>query len=303
VGKGANKNLAAVLALLAGCCFGIGGSISQVIVGQGFQVMHVVIGQIVVSFIILGIISAIKYRGSVPKIDILKLLTAGILFLASTILYYFSIDLLSVGTTVAIMFQYVWIVVVFECIATRKLPGKWTVLSALIIIVGSLMGSGLLDELIAGNVSMNPLGLVLALCCAVSYAGFIFLNSRIAVDSPAIPRSFWQQAGALIVLAIIFPILNVGPCDVVAFIPWAFLMGILMGVIPIVFIVVASSNLKSGMVSILTSSELPMAVLSGFLILGETVTPLVVVGVVLICGSIALAQLDNRGEPNSLAPQ
>ena len=39
-----------------------------------------------------------------------------------------------------------------------------------------------------------------------------------------------------------------------------------------------------------------MAVLSGYLLLQETVTPLIVVGVVIILASIALAQLDNRGK-------
>lgn len=141
---------------------------------------------------------------------------------------------------------------------------------------------------------MNSTGLVLALLCAVCYAAFIFLNSRIAVEYAAVPRSFYQVLGALIALLIILPFMHVDSCDVIGLVPWGILMGLLMGVLPIVFIVAASSNLPSGLVSILTSSELPMAVVAGHIILGETVTPLIVLGVVLICGSIALAQLDNR---------
>lgn len=286
--------MAALLALAAGCSFGVGGSISQIIVGQGYQVMHVVVSQAIAAAGILAVITLIRYHHPVPIQEGLKLALVGTLNVVASITYYSAIDLLSVGTTVAFQFQYVWIVVVFQAVATRRLPGKWTVLSSLIIIVGTLFGSGLLDEMLAGAIAMNPVGLVLALVCAVAYAAFIFLNSRIAVDYPAVPRSFYQAVGALIVTVIIMPFLHVPSCNVVGLIPWGTLMGLLMGVMPIVFIVAASSSLPSGLVSILTSSELPMAVVSGHVILGETVTPLVVFGVILICGSIALAQLDNR---------
>lgn len=294
MGKGANRGAAALLALAAGCSFGVGGSISQIIVGLGYQVMHVVIGQTVAATVILGIITLARYRTSIPFKAVIQLAVIGILNLISSITYFFAIDLLSVGTTVAIQFQYVWIVVVFQAIAARRLPGKWTILSSAIIIVGTLFGSGMLDEMLAGGITMNSTGLVLALLCAVCYAAFIFLNSRIAVEYAAVPRSFYQVLGALIALLIILPFMHVDSCDVIGLVSWGILMGLLMGVLPIVFIVAASSNLPSGLVSILTSSELPMAVVAGHIILGETVTPLIVLGVVLICGSIALAQLDNR---------
>lgn len=46
--------------------------------------------------------------------------------------------------------------------------------------------------------------------------------------------------------------------------------------------------------AILTSTELPVAVLAGALLLGEKVTPLIAVGVVVIVGAIALVQLVDR---------
>lgn len=49
-----------------------------------------------------------------------------------------------------------------------------------------------------------------------------------------------------------------------------------------------------GLRAILTSTELPVAVLAGALLLGEKVTPLIAGGVVIIVGAIALAQLDDR---------
>lgn len=48
------------------------------------------------------------------------------------------------------------------------------------------------------------------------------------------------------------------------------------------------------LVAILTSTELPVAVLAGALLLGEKVTPLIAGGVVVIVGAIALVQLVDR---------
>lgn len=294
-----NKGLAALLALIAGCTFGVGGAISQIIRSHGYEVMHVILSQTIAAVVILGILVAVKVGYTIPRKDTIKLFFVGVVNSVTAVFYFFAIDILSVGTTVAIQFQYVWIVVVFASIADRARPGKWTTISALLIIVGSALGSGLVDELMAGRVVMDPLGLVLALLCALSYALFIFLNGRVAVEHDAVQRTFTQMCGGLLTSVIFFFAMGTGPCDVIGLIPWGVLMSLVMCVVPILFIVIASTNLESGLVSILTSSELPFAVFSGFVLLGETVTPLVVAGVVIILGAIALAQLDNR-EPKAV---
>ena len=69
-------------------------------------------------------------------------------------------------------------------------------------------------------------------------------------------------------------------------------MGFIMSVVPCLGLSIAAKRLPGGIVAILSSSELPVAVLAGFLMFGESVTPLVVVGVVIICASIALSQSD-----------
>lgn len=289
-----NKAIAALCALIAGCSFGVGGAISQVIRSHGFEVMHVILSQTIVGVIVLGILLVVKFRQSIPLKDTVKLAVLGMVDVLASICYFFAIDMLSVGTTVALQFQYVWMTVAFVAIADRRMPGKWTLVSSVLIIAGSLMGSGLVDEAMAGAVTMDPLGLLLALGCALFYASFIFFNGRIATEFEPVPRAFYQTCGSLLAVVIAYFAMGTPPCDVVTLAPWGILMGFVMCVIPILFIVIASTNLDGGLVSILTSSELPMAVFSGYIILNETVTPLVIVGVVVILGSIALAQLDNR---------
>ena len=59
--------------------------------------------------------------------------------------------MLSVSAAVAIQFQYVLITVLFQAVFERKLPGKWTVLSAVLIVVGTFFGSGMADEALSGG--------------------------------------------------------------------------------------------------------------------------------------------------------
>ena len=67
-------------------------------------------------------------------------------------------------------------------------------------------------------------------------------------------------------------------------------MGLIMSVIPVLCIVGSSTVLPGGIVAILTSTELPAAVLAGVILFREPVTPLVVVGVVLILASVAITE-------------
>lgn len=287
------KGVSALCALVAGCSFGLGGSVSQIIRSQGFEVMHVVLSQTIAGAVIFGLLFLVKRSQSIPFAEIVKLFGLGAVNVLVGIFYFFAVDMLSVGTTVAIQFQYVWMTVAFVCIADRTAPGKWTLVSTALIIAGSLMGSGLADELMAGELTMDPAGLLLALSCAFCYALFLFLNGRIAIEFDPISRSFCQTCGSLVTIVVAYFALGTPSCDVVQLAPWGIVMGLIMCVIPILFIVVASTNLEGGLVSILTSSELPMAVFSGYVILHETVTPLVIIGVAVILGAIALAQLDN----------
>lgn len=288
------KTFAVVLALLAGTSYGIGGALSQIVASAGFSVMQVCFGQYVFAVIILGVLVVLKYQPGMSPKEIVQLIILGAASSISAFTYYLAIDMLSVSAAVAIQFQYVWIAVVFQIIFERKLPGKWTILSAALIVAGTFFGSGMADEILAGGLTMSPLGLLCAAICAVFYALFIYMNGRIAVDHHPVPRTFFEVIGGMILVSLLMPLNGGFTFNFITLAPWGILMGIVMSVIPVLFIVAASSRLSGGLVAILTSTELPMAVLAGALILGETTTPLIIGGVCIILTAIALAQLDGH---------
>lgn len=86
-------------------------------------------------------------------------------------------------------------------------------------------------------------------------------------------------------------------------------MGVLATIIPCSCLAVAGKRLPGGIVAILTSAELPAAVASGCLLLGEPISVLRVVGIVLILASIVLSEMDElppskrNGQPAPSAPK
>ena len=80
-----NKAIAALCALIAGCSFGVGGAISQVIRSHGFEVMHVILSQTIVGVIVLGILLVVKFRQSIPLKDTVKLAVLGMVDVLASI--------------------------------------------------------------------------------------------------------------------------------------------------------------------------------------------------------------------------
>ena len=154
--------LAAIaLAFAAGCSYGVGGTISQIVKVQGFALNHIVLAQCLFAALILGVLVAVRFRPRMRLSEMLKLMGVGAFAIVSSYLYYYAIDLLSVGAAVAIQFQYVWIVIVISSVAERKLPSVWVIVATALIIAGTLLGSGVADEVLAsGRLVMDPVGIV-----------------------------------------------------------------------------------------------------------------------------------------------
>lgn len=296
--KSANSRvfIGALIAFLAGCSFGLGGAVSQIIAGKGFSVMQVCFAQYTCAFIILGILVAVKFRPTMTRKEMLQMAFLGAISSISSFTYYQAIALIGVSAAVAVQFQYVWMAVVIQALVERRRPGKWTVISSLLIVVGSFFASGMAGEVMAGGVTMDPLGLLYAIICALFYAIFIYFSGNVAPDAEPVSKTFFGVIGGFILITCLTPVNGGFGFDVAALAPWGLLIGCIMSIIPVLFIVVANSLISGSLTAVLTSSELPMAVFAGFILLHENVTSLIVFGVVVILGAILLAQLDNKGK-------
>lgn len=293
-----SKIIPSMAALAAGLAYGLGGTFNKMIAESGFAVGHIAIEQFLIASAILAVVTLVLYR-RIPSLSVcLRLIAAGAFLGATTLFLYYAISELSVGQAVAIQFQYVWITLAIQCVVEKRRPNSWVVACALIIIVGSLMGSGLVDEFVSGELqSVSAIGLIFAVACSVSYSCFMYLNSKIAVNEPPLMRTLFLALGGTAVVSIATPNFYMGACDIVGLAPGGLLMALIAVVFPCACLGLASRTLPGGLVAVLTADELPGAVFSGFLLLGETITPLIIIGVLLICGGIVISEAKGELKP------
>ena len=279
------------MALCAGVSFAFGGTVSQIVGGKGYSVGQILFSQYLCGVIILGLLTAFRFRERIEKKDIRNLFLLGMVNAIPCFFYYLAIRLMSVAAGIAIQFQYVWLVVLFQSAADRVPPKKRTLVSAALVILGSVMASGMADELLSGNGRITFNGVLCALACAFFYAVFLFGNERTAAQYNPVLRAFIESCGILaVVTAVQIVTGGMAGFDFTGSLPGCSLLGLLMTVIPITCIAGASSRLPGGLTAILTSFQMPVAAAAGYFLLGEPFSALMLTGSFVIIAAIALAQ-------------
>lgn len=302
-GKGNVVLLASLAAAVAGISYGLAGTVSQLFAAQGLSVGNITVVQFVASAIILAVPVIIRYHDFPSAKDTVKLLVVGLFQPGSAICYYTAISMLTVGQAVAMQFQYVWIAVVIQCIAERVAPKKMAVISSLLIVFGTIFGSGIADEVMSGSGGgLSLLGLAVGGACAICYAVFIYFNGRVATDTHPITRSFIISLSGVVLSSILYPGTYADMvADPMAFIPCGVVMGCLTLLIPVMCLSFAGRQLDGGTVAMLTALELPAAAFSGFLVLGDALSGFVVFGILVILGAVVLSSKGDSSKPSAEA--
>ena len=302
-GKGNVVLLASLCAAVAGISYGLAGTVSQLFAAQGLSVGNITVVQFVASAIILAVPVIIRYHDFPSAKDTVKLLVVGLFQPGSAICYYTAISMLTVGQAVAMQFQYVWIAVVIQCIVERVAPKKMAVISSLLIVFGTIFGSGIADEVMSrSGGGLSLLGLAVGGACAICYAVFIYFNGRVATDTHPITRSFIISLSGVALSSILYPGTYADMvADPMAFIPCGVVMGCLTLLIPVMCLSFAGRQLDGGTVAMLTALELPAAAFSGFLVLGDALSGFVVFGILVILGAVVLSSKGDSSKPSAEA--
>ena len=131
-----------LLVLAGGSCYGILAAIVKLAYAEGFTFADVVVSQYFSGWIILGVcaivFAALKKKSSVaiPKRRpenflrrILLMLLTGAATCSVCLFYYLSLETTPASIGVVLLFQFVWIDVILESIAKRRLPSKTSLIA------------------------------------------------------------------------------------------------------------------------------------------------------------------------------
>lgn len=222
-----------------------------------------------------------------PK-KLLPLACMGFLTGGTSICYYSAVSLLPSSAALTLLFQYIWVSVLIECLHKKALPARSTVVAIGIVLVGTVFATGLLD---GSAESLNPLGVALGFGSAIFYALFLYYSGVIGTNQPTVLRTMMLAVGGLVCTSIVSPSAYTTALFDPATWPYAIGLAVMGILIPTSLINFASPKLTTGMVSIMASSELPVGILSAWAIVGDAPSPLVLLGAMLVLVGIIVKQV------------
>lgn len=287
-----NKGI--LFVLLGAGCFGFTPIFAKLGFSYGYSLGQINIVQMLISSFLLWSITLIKrpsFKGLTKK-NLPLIMMTGCFTGLTSIFYYGAMQYLPASLAIILMFQFVWIGILLEWIFSKVKPAPITVLSILLILIGVFFASNIIN----GDIQGLPLkGFLFGILSAFTYAGFIFFSGKVAVDVDPLARTSLMATGSTILILIVFmrDIPSVFPLET-NLVATAVGVSLFGAVFPPLFFAVGAPLVSGGIANILTSIELPIAILSASIILSETVTLLQWLGTAIILAAIALNELGGK---------
>lgn len=272
---------------------------------KGYKLQEVVGTQLLVGFLLLSLLSlAMKWKGKGQQKQagaaferlngkkVAWLMLAGVPQAATGLLYYNALKYIPASLAIILLFQFVWISLVIQAVRQRKWPQAIMLVSLAIVIAGTVLAAGVLEEQVQA-VSMT--GILFGLLAAVSYTVFILISGGVLPKANPLHRTLWMVAGALLFVSLIFP-----PHHLINGRLWGdlLLFGLLLGCfgafIPPLLFAYGVPHIGEGLAGILGAVELPVAVMLSTLVLHEQVSWLKWAGVLLVLVGIIVPEAYRR---------
>ena len=278
----------ALLVFLGGCSYGIVSTFVKLAYRDGFGVGDVTGSQYVLGAIMLWIFAIF-----VPKIRLnakqwLILIISGMPMGLTGIFYNRALEYVDASFAIILLLQFTWMGIVLQLIFDKQTPNRKSVIATMIILLGSVLASGVLKN----NLNFSLVGISWGLLAALSFATFIFISGRTGIPVHPILKSAIMTTGAALLVCLVLPpafLLNGALSN--GLLLYGLFFGFFGSLIPPILFNIGMPKVGSGLGTILSASELPTAVLMSTLILHEAVAISQWIGVTIILAGIAFPSI------------
>ncbi|MBP1164950.1 drug/metabolite transporter (DMT)-like permease [Chryseobacterium sp. PvR013] len=289
---------------------------------DGFTTSEVTTSQFVLGLtglLILNLIQTLtsKQKLSMPNSkEVRMLLLAGTSLGGTSLFYYIAVQYINVSIAIVLLMQSVWFSVVVESMITRKLPNAKKVVSVVIVLLGTVLATNLINM----EIELDWHGVFWGLMAAASYTLTMFTSNTLATHLPVFRKSIIMLAGGSVVVFAFLFFAQIGPMyfdglkslylnftdntehihsfNYSIFPTYGLVLALFGTIIPPILFNVGFPNAGLGLGSIVSSLELPVSVTMAFVLLGEKVFFIQWVGIVLILFAIVLMNLPSKKGKN-----
>ena len=296
---GATRGL--LLGLLASLTFGTSGAFVKPLLEAGWSPAAAVTARAGVAGLSLLPIALVALRGrwGAVKRARWRILGMGLIGVAATQLVYFAaIARIPVSTALLIEYLAPLLLVIWVAVAARRMPRA-------VVLIGSALAVGGLALIIGPVGGGDPLGLVFAGLATIGCAAYYVIAAR---PSDGLPPVAFAAAGLLLGAAslLLVGLVGIVPFDMVfievaaigGIVPWwlpLLLVGLLTG-IAYAASIAASERLGSRLMSFVGMLEVVFAAMFAWVLLGEALSPLQLLGGALILAGIAFVRSEKQAD-------
>ncbi|MBD8014851.1 MULTISPECIES: EamA family transporter [Planococcus] len=282
-----------LMVVIAASCYGVLSTIIKVAMKNGFTAAEAVTAQYFIGFVLAALLFFITQR-KMPRIKGWKILVLSGSFTAATgMVYAHSLNYLPASLAVVLLFQFTWIGMFLDCIVHRRWLKRTEVISLIFLFAGTLLAAGIIGTDLSG---IPWQGWAWGMAAAFCFSAFMFVNGKQIEGMDTSARLFYVSLFAAIVVGLFQTPEIVWNGQLFNEGLWVY--GLLLGffgiIMPIYFFSVAVPHVGSGIASILSAMELPVAVIASVLILNEVLSPLQIVGIFIILIGMVLPSVFNR---------
>jgi drug/metabolite transporter (DMT)-like permease len=282
-----------ILAVVIGASsYGVLSSCIKLVYQAGYNDGQVTIAQVAVGALMLWIVAAFAYKAWTNPFrgPWIKLSLVGIFGLLMTKVFYnIALAELDASLSIVLLFQFTWMTIAMESVATRKLPSPRQLLAIAVILTGTLLAVNIFSA-DWGRLSLK--GVLFGLLSALTYSIFLFFAGRIQTNMNLFLKSAVMQTATLPVLFVLYPPLSyIGASDIVPLTSWGMLIGLFGSVLPTILFNIGIPKIGSSLAAMIGSVELPVAILAAYLIVKEPVGVTQRAGMLLILLGIIVAEM------------
>ncbi|MFC6274165.1 DMT family transporter [Levilactobacillus tangyuanensis] len=288
------KRVAPFFVGLGAISYGVPATLFKIARGEGVVNGPLLFWSFLSSVVILALIQL--FRG--PRFSqqhtnwrqVLTVMAAGTATGFTNTFYITALRYVSVAVAAVMLMQAVWLSVLLAAIIHHQRPSRLQVLSIVLVLGGTVLAAGLLP--IKGHISI--LGMTLSFLAAVAYAITIQVTASLGKNLAPLSKTMLMCTGAFIIVTLVWGPQIISVPITLATIKWGVIVSFFSMILPLLCYTVFMPLLALGVGPILSSLELPAAICVAFLILGERVSTLQILGVAIIIGSVLLTNLWHR---------
>ena len=279
-----NKTKGFIFGAIAASSYGMNPLFALPLYAAGMSVDTVLFYRYFFAAVVLGILMKMQHQTfALRKGDFLPLLIMGLLFSSSSLLLFISYNYMDAGIASTILFVYPVMVAIIMGVFFKEKISAITVFSILLALSGiALLYQG------DGDKPLSTIGIILVLLSSLSYAIYIVgVNRSSLKELPTTKLTFYA-----ILFGLSIYIVRLNFCTELQMIPsawlWADALTILPTAISLICTTLAIHYIGSTPTAILGALEPVTALFFGVLLFHETLTPRLMVGILMIITAVTL---------------